>query len=539
MKTFFKFLCVVVFFNAPAQNKASGIDVCLALKGFSSSSEAESALDRIIATVGISKNFVMQECTNMPNAAALQVEGVRYIFYNQKWMSTIDNSSFGNLFILAHEVGHHVNGHTLDWVLLASKAVNKKTLSESRVQELEADEFAGFVLAKLGASLNETSEVINNVTDDSDDSYSTHPSRSKRLLAIKKGFEKGANSTVSNYNTKDRIENHEVILFADGSRWEGPSEEYMPEDSNDGSIADDQRVYRPNGKGIMYELDGSVYKGNHNGGYKTGYGEMLYTNGDLYKGYWLNDEQSGRGQLIKPNGVIIVLVNGVNESDIEAEKYFNAGINKEKSKDYIGAILDYTKAISLNPNYDLAYSNRAYSKLYSNDFTGALQDFDKAIQLNPNNIAIALLYKSRAAVKEKLKDYKGAIDDVTKSIDFKIDDTNNEKSIKFSFRAYYKFELKDFEGAIKDYTNAIELNPKNILAYCYRGYSKSYLGDDDKAIADLNKAIAIDSNSSLAYYIRGNIKENIGEISGACEDWNRASQMGSEYSGTLITKYCK
>jgi Zn-dependent peptidase ImmA (M78 family) len=144
------FLILLITSNNYSQKQATGFDFCIALKGFNSSSEAENALDRIISSVGISKNFVVQECPNVSNAAALQVQGVRYIFYNQKWMSSINNSSYNGLFILAHEVGHHVNGHALDWVLLASKSVNPVTLSESRKQELQADEFAGFVMAKLG-----------------------------------------------------------------------------------------------------------------------------------------------------------------------------------------------------------------------------------------------------------------------------------------------------------------------------------------------------------------------------------------------------
>lgn len=318
---------LLISFANYSQKHTSGIDVCIALKGFNSSTEAESALDKIISTVGISKNFVMQECPNVSNASALQVKGVRYIFYNKAWMSTINDSSFDGLFVLAHEVGHHVNGHALDWVVLASNSVTPTSLAEDREQELQADEFAGFVMAKLGASLDEACAVINRVSKDSDDKYSTHPSRSKRLMAIKKGFENGNQggdqSGKQNGNEVNRnYINEKILIFDDGSRWEGPihREETLTKGIKDGVYVTFKTTTKsPEGNGIMYNIDGSVYKGSYSNKKKSGYGEMYYTNGDVYKGQWLDGEKSGRGQLIKKNGVIITLINGVSEKRIEAE----------------------------------------------------------------------------------------------------------------------------------------------------------------------------------------------------------------------------
>ena len=46
-----------------------------------------------------------------------------------------------------------------------------------------------------------------------------------------------------------------------------------------------------------------------------------------------------------------------------AKEYFNRGIDKSNLKDYTGAILDYTKAIELNPKNAVAYYNRGIAKL--------------------------------------------------------------------------------------------------------------------------------------------------------------------------------
>jgi hypothetical protein len=48
------------------------------------------------------------------------------------------------------------------------------------------------------------------------------------------------------------------------------------------------------------------------------------------------------------------------------------------------AIVDYTKAITLNPNYQQAYNNRAYTNMRMKNYKDALPDLNKAIEFNPN-----------------------------------------------------------------------------------------------------------------------------------------------------------
>jgi tetratricopeptide (TPR) repeat protein len=109
-------------------------------------------------------------------------------------------NDWASLAILAHEVGHHFNGHSLDILLMAADVVETKSLKNQRKQELEADEFAGFFLARLGADLN-SALAFTEVFKEKDDTYDTHPSESKRVNAFRKGFNKaGGNSSVANTN---------------------------------------------------------------------------------------------------------------------------------------------------------------------------------------------------------------------------------------------------------------------------------------------------------------------------------------------------
>ena len=105
-------------------------------------------------------------------------------------------NNWSNLAILAHEIGHHINGHALDITMYQGGVVETKSLENQRKQELEADEFAGFILGRVGASLDDAL-AFTKVFTEKDDTYSTHPSKSKRVNAVKKGYNKAVSKSSS------------------------------------------------------------------------------------------------------------------------------------------------------------------------------------------------------------------------------------------------------------------------------------------------------------------------------------------------------
>jgi hypothetical protein len=180
------------------------LQLCLAMQSsnFMSDSEAENALDKILNTIGASANFILTPCSEISNAAATSYKGIRYILYDKEFMQLINSktNNWASLAILAHEVGHHINGHSVDILLYVADVVEAKSLANKRKQELEADEFAGFVLARLGASLDDAL-AFTEVFKEKNDTYDTHPTKSKRLNAVRKGFKTARdNSSIANTN---------------------------------------------------------------------------------------------------------------------------------------------------------------------------------------------------------------------------------------------------------------------------------------------------------------------------------------------------
>ncbi|SIT85323.1 membrane-binding protein [Pontibacter indicus] len=133
-------------------------------------------ITEIIDVIGLKPRFEVRSA-NIENAAAVIHNGKRYILYNEHFLDAINNAvhtDWAGVSILAHEIGHHLNGHTLS------------RQGSNHADELEADEFSGFVLRKMGASLEEAQAAMQVLSDER--SSATHPGRSYRLAAISRGW---------------------------------------------------------------------------------------------------------------------------------------------------------------------------------------------------------------------------------------------------------------------------------------------------------------------------------------------------------------
>jgi len=143
---------------------------------FTTVSEAKNIIAEIIAVIGLKQNFEVM-VGEVDNAAAVISNSKRYILYNPDFINRL-NAAAGNRWasvsILAHETGHHLNGHTLEYI------------GSQPDKELEADEFSGFVLRRMGATLKEAQAAMKIAAD-----YKkslTHPGKEDRLIAIALGW---------------------------------------------------------------------------------------------------------------------------------------------------------------------------------------------------------------------------------------------------------------------------------------------------------------------------------------------------------------
>ena len=175
------FLCLISGYGIaqPEQqySKAHGDSLIQRKFSVDSKKEAEDAVASIVRYTGLTQNFLIVENPGIPTAIAYIKDRQRYIAYNPQFMLRVKDrtkSDWGAISVLAHEIGHHLSGNTL--------IKHKLNLQD----ELDADRFSGFILYKMGASLEDAKSVINLVELNSNPE--THPPKTQRLIAITLGW---------------------------------------------------------------------------------------------------------------------------------------------------------------------------------------------------------------------------------------------------------------------------------------------------------------------------------------------------------------
>jgi tetratricopeptide (TPR) repeat protein len=134
------------------------------------------------------------------------------------------------------------------------------------------------------------------------------------------------------------------------------------------------------------------------------------------------------------------------QAQAEARTRYSALVNQGNtdinSGDYDRAIATFSEAIRLDPNGELAFTDRGMAYRRKGDYDRAIADYTEAIRLNPND------------------------------------------AVAFVRRGYAYWSKRDYDRAIADFDEAIQLNPNDAVALANRANAYWSKGDNARAIAD-------------------------------------------------------
>jgi hypothetical protein len=268
------------------------------LVAFSTRPEVSMAIENIVKRSGLKQNFYVMECPNTDNCFAATRNGERLIVYDPSFIQKVSNTTrtdWAALSILAHEIGHHLQGHTI------------KAGGSEHQKELEADEFAGFVMYQLGATLKEAQSAIYTLTTEY--STSTHPPRSVRLKSIERGY-KNALELYPEIKRKGKvmIENtpqENIIIETEVVKENSPKKGCVSGSCLEGyGVAINSKtnekyegnwhIGKRHGQGKEYFKDGKIkYDGTYMASLYHGKGTLYFKNGEKYYGGFLKGKMHG------------------------------------------------------------------------------------------------------------------------------------------------------------------------------------------------------------------------------------------------------
>lgn len=242
--------------------------------GQATSTHATRVIDRILKPIGLMQNFKVMECPETHNCFAAVMNGQRFIIYDGAFMQQLEDATetdWSATSIMAHEIGHHLQGHTLS------------SGGSSHQKELEADRFSGFVLHQLGATLDESLIAIRTIGSVS--ASASHPGRVARLDAIRKGWTE-ADGIYPRTKSVTPSRPAPTIAAAPKPVPSAPKVEKQVTGPS-GILPATTTQYYANGRlkyqgGILMNL-------------RTGNGTYYYPNGDRYVGQFAYDQPHGKG----------------------------------------------------------------------------------------------------------------------------------------------------------------------------------------------------------------------------------------------------
>ncbi len=332
---------------------------------FPGSQEAQTILREVMRANVLEPNFILRS-GDCKNALATTLNGQRYIIYSTTFLEKFKRDArtkWAAYCVLAHEIGHHLNNHDL----------NETDLRKRKGYEVQADRFAGGVLYRLGATLDEAQAGIQTFSLES--GSETHPPKSARLEAVAAGWKQA-------------------------------------QEIGRGQQQEEKVV--PSGKDREEEAEGWVQKGYYEKDCNKQieyYDKAIQLKLDYAEAY--NNRGEAKDRLFQYNEAIKDFDKVIQLKPDHYIAYCNRGLAKEMLGQNKEAIKDCDKTIQLKADYTDAYTARGWLKHKLGQYNEAIQDYDKVIQLDPNN---AINNCTKGCTLVKIEKYADAIDYLNKGL---------------------------------------------------------------------------------------------------------------------------
>jgi tetratricopeptide (TPR) repeat protein len=206
-----------------------------------------------------------------------------------------------------------------------------------------------------------------------------------------------------------------------------------------------------------------------------------------------------------------------------AAAYYNQGTFTSDPAQYELAVKDFRQVVALKPGTYLAYLSQGAIYIHQKEYEKGIEEINKAIALNPND-ALAYVLRGFIYMQENSKYPEKVIADSSKAIAI----GGLWSAIAYSNRGVtLLMEKKEYDRAIADLNKAIELTPRNAVAYLARGLALAFKSQFNRALEDISRSIELNPKVPAAYNLRGMVYSQMGNPR-AIADFQKACDMGLE-----------
>lgn len=297
--------------------------------------------------------------------------------------------------------------------------------------------------------------------------------------------------------------------------------------------------------GLLYAQD-NRYNDSINA-YKKAYSEdteliqSLYNLSQVYLRNGNRDAAREKMRLFEERKTVIEPLNKLkgkfqrtNDQNEKAKLQANIARYYLNLNDYERAVLEYEKALGLNPRVVEAYNGIGIAYTMLKRYPQAIKSQEKALALNPE---FANAHASLGLIYLIQENYELAIHHYRQSISLSVNNSEN-RNLSVEAESYKKIgqilmSQQSYSDAISAYQASIAINPNDAELYYNIGISYANIEKYSDALSSLNKALEIErrkldleiNNSdklntentflSETYFIIGELNEKLNEINNA------------------------
>ncbi|WP_373521637.1 tetratricopeptide repeat protein [Aquiflexum sp.] len=192
----------------------------------------------------------------------------------------------------------------------------------------------------------------------------------------------------------------------------------------------------------------------------------------------------------------------------------NRGLVQEKINNYDFAISDYLRSLEFQED-DFLYNAVGRLKYWQEKNEEAVIYYSKAIELNPD---YAMYWENRAYANEKLENLRPAENDIQHALSLE------ETPARFNLLGLIYFKLNDFQSALEYFTKAENDEPTNRVYIENRASAYRNLELYDEAIQEYQRSIEI-KESDFSFNAIGVMKYLQGKFMEAIDFYSKALQL--------------
>lgn len=223
---------------------------------------------------------------------------------------------------------------------------------------------------------------------------------------------------------------------------------------------------------------------------------------------------------------VIFIIGFLATSGQDAKYYCSKGDEFYRNRNYDQAIIQYTMALDVDPNYVYAYQWRASAYTAKNEPDLAIADCNTCISLQPGN---KFAWANRGYAYARKNQFDLAIEDYSEAIRL-----DPQYAWAYANRGYAYAQLNYPENAIRDLSISLLYDPNNAITYSNRYHAYFKVNEPDSALMDITKAISLSPATAGYYNNRGYFYNTYGAYKLSVQDYQTCLSKDPNYSVAYI-----